>query len=104
MENFYGCNYDYNHDDEGVSYLDKTVDYEGHDDEDNDDDNDFDYDEDDDNNENDYDDDDDDDDNTNLMQPTRPLEVPMFAEAFNNAKFDHCNDVDDDDYDDYFCC
>ena len=30
------------------------------------------------------------------MQPTRPLEVPMFAEAFNNAKFDHCNGDDDD--------
>ena len=36
------------------------------------------------------------------MQPTRPLEVPMFAEAFNNAMFNHGDNEDDNDYDDHF--
>ena len=50
------------------------------------------------------------------MQPTRPLEVPMFAGAFNNALFgngddddhgedDGCDDYDDDDHcDNYDNC
>ena len=34
------------------------------------------------------------------MQPTKPLEVPMFAEAFNNQIFYHVDEDDDNDDDD----